>query len=501
MATLKAPVVKLLEDEPVRRSKRSRQFNIMQYVAHPTTGAPLLDEGRIKQALGRKSIKHWAYILHDKDKTQDGAPKPPHWHIVIQCPDSPQSVDTVAAWFDIQSNFVDVPRGKTAWRDCLVYLDHRAAPDKHRYDVSEIRTNIEDFNGYLNDLTLAYDRSARLDGWLSGLVEGTITLEECRTADSVLYGRNVTKLRACDADRRARYRSPVSYRRNYLITGESGAGKSTMAYALARELYPDIKRDEDVYYVVGDRNVMFQGYTGQPVVIWDDVRPVEFVQSLGRGATFELFDPYPKGGKAYNVKYGHVYLRNEVNIITTILDGKSFLRQLAGEYTDRYGYLNLAEDVNQAYRRMQCLITVLIDGYDLYWNTASAAQIIGLPNIVAQSDPDFPFVHIGSYSANPAQYRRQLITHGLTPAQVSDVCKAGGYERRMLEPVLRASAVAAKVAEFNRLTVEDIARNVYEEMMQGRSDAADVVDTEILSPDADTFDPSLFASCGAVGGS
>ena len=57
----------------------------------------------------------------------------------------------------------------------------------------------------------------------------------------------------------------------------------------------------------------------------------------------------------------------------------------------------------------------------------------------------------------------------------------------MLEPVLQASARAAKIAEFNRLTVEDIARNVYEEMMQGRSDAADVVDTEIMSSEADNI--------------
>ena len=57
----------------------------------------------------------------------------------------------------------------------------------------------------------------------------------------------------------------------------------------------------------------------------------------------------------------------------------------------------------------------------------------------------------------------------------------------MLEPMLQASARAAKIAEFNRLTVEDIARNVYEEMMQGRADAADVVDTEIMSPEADNI--------------
>ena len=52
---------------------------------------------------------------------------------------------------------------------------------------------------------------------------------------------------------------------------------------------------------------------------------------------------------------------------------------------------------------------------------------------------------------------------------------------------MQASARAAKIAEFNRLTVEDIARNVYDEMMQGRSDAADAVDTEIMSSEADNI--------------
>ena len=46
---------------------RGRVFNIMQYVNHPETGEPLLNEDTIKVALAHKTIKQWAYVLHDKD--------------------------------------------------------------------------------------------------------------------------------------------------------------------------------------------------------------------------------------------------------------------------------------------------------------------------------------------------------------------------------------------------------------------------------------------------
>ena len=75
---------------------KSRIFNIMQYVNHPLTGAPLLSQEKIEETVARKGVKQWAYILHDKDvysKADEeadpthiqGETKPPHWHLVIQC--------------------------------------------------------------------------------------------------------------------------------------------------------------------------------------------------------------------------------------------------------------------------------------------------------------------------------------------------------------------------------------------------------------------------------
>lgn len=56
-------------------AKKAKEFNIMQYVAHPETGEGLFNEAMVKAGLAHKTISDWAYILHDKDKKEDGNAK------------------------------------------------------------------------------------------------------------------------------------------------------------------------------------------------------------------------------------------------------------------------------------------------------------------------------------------------------------------------------------------------------------------------------------------
>ncbi len=114
---------------------KARIFNIMQYCNHPDTGEELITEYKIMSALEHKSIKKYAYILHDKDVYSEkdeeddprhisGTKKPAHFHVVIQ--GSQLEVDTVAKWFGIASNFVEIPKGLGAGKflDCVQYLTH-----------------------------------------------------------------------------------------------------------------------------------------------------------------------------------------------------------------------------------------------------------------------------------------------------------------------------------------------------------------------------------------
>lgn len=95
---------------------------------------------------------------------------------------------------------------------------------------------------------------------------------------------------------------------------------------------------------LGAEGVSFDGYDGQPVIIWNDCRAGELIKTLGgRGNVFNVFDTHPSKGKQ-NIKYGSVNLVNRVNIVNSVQSYTEFLDGLAGEYTDRDGKQIVAED-------------------------------------------------------------------------------------------------------------------------------------------------------------
>ena len=133
---------------------KARIFNIMQYEKHPETGETLLTEEKIKDAVAHRTIRRWAYICHDKDvysaldEEQNpehikGETKPRHWHIVIEMGTNQAEIGTIAKWFGIAENFVNVAKGKGAFLDCVQYLTHEGEKQqqlgKRLYEDSEVK--------------------------------------------------------------------------------------------------------------------------------------------------------------------------------------------------------------------------------------------------------------------------------------------------------------------------------------------------------------------------
>lgn len=85
-----------------------------------------------------RTIKQWAYILHDKDKDASS-----HYHIYINF--GQQTVDSkdVAGWFGIPEQFVNKVEGRKT--DMLMYLTHSndSQQHKHQYDFSEVVANFD----------------------------------------------------------------------------------------------------------------------------------------------------------------------------------------------------------------------------------------------------------------------------------------------------------------------------------------------------------------------
>ena len=378
--------------------KRARVFSIVQDEKHPITGESLLTEDRIKDALAHRSIKKFAYVKHDKDiypddsdeirdkdtgavisakgeKYKAGDHKADHWHIVISTEKTPTDIESVAKWFGIPANFIDIPKGRDAFIDCVEYLTHedekQQRAGKHRYADEEIHANF-DFRGELSEYQenrLKYGRNvSRRDIFRHRVLYEGMTIRQVVDTDPFAYQDDYATLDKF----RYKYiteRAPLPKNRiNYYVCGKGGIGKGLICRAIARSLYPELKNDDDVFFEVGAKGSPFEGYDGQPVIIWNDRRAIDLLTELnGRGNVFNVFDTHPTRQRQ-NVKYSSINLCNEVNLVNSVEDYSVFLDGLAGEYKDKNGETHAVEDKAQSYRRFPIIIPLHEEDFDLLMN-------------------------------------------------------------------------------------------------------------------------------------
>ena len=83
------------------------------------------------------TIKHWAYILHDKDDTR------PHYHIYLHFGGASVDTKLVSTWFNVPENFINKIKGRRV--DMLMYLTHSNTTQQHKYQYnsSEIVANFD----------------------------------------------------------------------------------------------------------------------------------------------------------------------------------------------------------------------------------------------------------------------------------------------------------------------------------------------------------------------
>lgn len=377
-----------------------RVFFITQNAA--LGGRQLLTAERIAAALERKGFAsgRWAWIKHDKDTyTQDdvkrnrravlGARKEDHFHIVVDRK-SFATLGAIARAFGVPPNQVEIkPQG--AFLDLVEYLTHenpgQVALGKHVYADEEVHANF-DWRPALDDHKLARSFKAgkrantkKLEALFLAVNRGELTLRQVREQEPELYTAKGTIAHLQKLRDDYLLCAPLPpFRTNYYIGGPARSGKSTVAVVfaetLARALYPDLAFDEAIY-VAGRPGVAFQSYDGQPIVVWDDYRPLSIIEAIGgdvrqRDSIWPVLDISPKRVEV-NKKYGSVTLLNAVNIITGVQPYRMFLDGLAGEYIDRKtGERVEVEDKNQAYGRFPFVSEVTPETIDFYLNRGFA---------------------------------------------------------------------------------------------------------------------------------
>ena len=368
------------EKQRTRAKKRSRVFSIMQYEQHPTTGAPIYAEPLLVAGLARQSVKRYAWIAHDRDRCPDGSMKPRHWHIVVECEDA-YSIHQIASWFSVPSARVRVPKeagveyaGRGARENTVVdlvrYLTHENGdPDgqKVAYDRAEVQTN-DSALWEMVDANLARRREKRagagsrrskeVDELVLLIQEEGWRLRQARRHDPLAFSQAYSRMEKARAVFLRDAPLPPM-RTNFYLGGPSRTGKSVLAglfaRALARAQFPDLTEAEAIFEV-GRPGVAFQHYDGQPILLWDDFRPLSIIEAVGgdvrsRDSVWPVLDISPKR-VAVNTKYGSATLLNSVNIITGVKPYSEFLDELAGDFVSKKtGEVVRAEDKMQAYGR------------------------------------------------------------------------------------------------------------------------------------------------------
>ena len=362
---------------------KARIFNIMQYVNHPQSGEPLLSEETIKAALAHKTVTRWAYILHDedvysaKDEEDDpthtqGETKPPHWHIVLETARNNLDVLMIAKWFRIPENFIDIAKGAGAFLDCCKYLTHEDIKQqmigKRLYTDDKVKANFP-FREELSkraERQIKYGRDlSEKDALRNDVLYRGVTLLKIVDQYPIAYQNDMKFLQQCRIEYLKRFAPMPKVRINYYLEGPGGIGKNLASRALARALYPDLT-DEECYFEIGGNRVSFDGYDGQPVIVWNDQRAQSLLSQWSRGEVFDMFDTYPTTSM-HNVKYSAVRLVNEINIVNGVQPYSEFLDGLTGMYKDV-----LAEDPSQSRRRFPIILCLREDDFDVLINSGVA---------------------------------------------------------------------------------------------------------------------------------
>lgn len=424
------------KEKEKQRNIRARVFHIVQQEKHEETGEVLLTRDRIIQAIGHKTISNWAFILHNKDADENGNLKNSHFHIVVECRNT-APLEKISEWFGVPRNFIDLPKGRGAFGDCVAYLTHEEVKEsgKYVYERSEVFANfdidkffekrIEEKKKY--GASLSEEERMMLDVLLNGK-----TLLECERENALIYAKNIDKLRKLRSEHLSK-KEPPELRINIYVTGKGGMGKDLMSRAIARALFPQYERDEEIFFNVGARGSAFEGYDGQPVIIWSDRRAIDLLMELnGRGNVFEVFDSHPRKTRQ-NIKYSSIALTNCVNIINAVEPYKTFLNGLAGEYIDKQGEKREGEDKTQSYRRIPIILELSVGAYDMLVNKGWL-------------DDDKSFLQYITFG----RFRQNL-------KEVAEKCKDGSEVKRQIEnnTVRPIKEVKEKIEKKHEKIIED----------------------------------------------
>lgn len=371
---------------PITTSTFVGKKQILIRTANIVQQAKFINEDTIKSIVNQyKVIKKWAYILHDKDTNEDGTPKEPHYHIVLSL-NPPTNIESIAKWFGVPTNLIGIPKGSkgkygvNAFLDCTKYLTHedekQQEKGKYLYSDDEVKCNFEfreeidtyevkriNYQSNQQSMFGSNAISEKTKQLRVQVLEGKLKLSDIEHDD---YVTDMNQLNMCRREYLRKHAAMPMFRANYYIHGGSGSGKSFASRALAKAIFdPNNElKDEEVFFVTGQGKAMFQGYDGQPVIIFDDLRATALLKYYegNPGAIFNLFDPIPSTSEQ-NIKFGSIKLTHCLAIVNSIETFEEFSQNICYKIQK---YQDTPEPDKQIWRRFPFFMVLREGGKQVY---------------------------------------------------------------------------------------------------------------------------------------
>ena len=292
----------------------------------------------------KKSIKQWAYILHDKDDTK------PHYHIYLNFGKTSVEFADVANWFGVPENFVSEVKGRKT--DMLLYLTHGndSQTNKHQYDPKEVVANF-DFEGEIavskvlgNFELFSYAQQLQY--------VNSMSVSEKPKAYATL--EKLWKLHCQCLVLHPDRKIEVMF-----IQGKGGSGKTFYAKKLCEKLGYD-------YCISSSSNDPFQDYLGQTAMILDDLRDKAF--------SFEDLLKVLDNHTASSVKsrFSNKVFNGKLIIITSTVPLEHWY------YEYRY---NSTDTLSQLYRRITSYVHVTKEIIQLFDTLDERGRPCGIPRV------------------------------------------------------------------------------------------------------------------------
>lgn len=269
-----------------------------------------------------KTIKHWAYINHNKDDTKS------HYHVYVNFGNNGVSHELVANWFGTEPNFIRKIEGRKT--DMLMYLTHsnESQKHKHQYDPSEVIANF-DFETEIEKSKIIGDFKKYSYAQMLKYIDTLPVSEKVKSHRQLeALWRIECSMLTFNPDRNVDV---------YFICGRAGTGKTYYA----KKLLTDMELD---YCISSSSNDPFQDYLGQRAIILDDLRDTAF-ENLSD--LLKILDN--NTGSSVRSRFANKVFNGSVIIITSPVP----LNYWYKEYRN-----NEVDTLDQLYRRINIYVDV-----------------------------------------------------------------------------------------------------------------------------------------------